>query len=664
MKYNYISSPSTDNSSGGGTNIVGSKAFSIKSIENASNRIILTLNNYDENIIGCHFALRTSNYFYDPNLILWNFDEESKKIYFDTTRPDGGNYEFTLDDDLSRPTNYLTIIEHPELGDMFIGENSVAIGEGNIAYDIDTFSAGRDNKSVGQYSFTAGRQNEASYCGATFGRKSKSGQQGFAAGYNVQGTGDMSVGFGNNNKAAGQASFVANTENKANALDSAVFGRYNEANETETFVAGTRNVANGQNSAVFGLGCISNNYDQFVQGKYNVEDADKIHIVGYGNSDTDRKNVYTLDKLGNAKFTGNINAHKLTLDADIIANGGGVFNSNTNFTKGITVTGNSEFKDKVDFYNGAQFTQPITGDTTFNGNVTVKKLIETNGEPKPSVKYIRLSKLAKYTGTSDINSEIKNKNHNDEIVHSPINYVINSNDYVKGDIVVFSSDFKYYPEEGYDVAFLLNSLKPTTMTYWAGNAEYIENAHKFHNGNGSLELTYNDLQNQHLYNNNHYYLYHKLIVDEIVAELYIDGLKLSNEYGGENWSTVDFYNCNFVKMVTPTIDNNGYFYDKEYMLWDAYVDQELDDASVILNKQMNTYNFELFQIENVKCGDTFIYDGYNFKKVNNHASNTSSPENASAKQVVYTTNKYKSGDTVDLEPGSIIITTNKGDEVL
>lgn len=285
----------------------GAKGFSIKSIESGNDgRIVmhLNVNPSDYDIEDCHFALRTSNYYYDSEKTLKICSEiYDDAIYFEDT----GGTTFNLDDDLTRPTNYVTIIEHPELGDMFIGENAFSVGEDNVAYDIDSISFGRQNKAIGQYSFTANRQNEAGYCATSFGRKNKAtGTQSLTGGAENVASGDMVIALGYRLKAIGTASFATNNENKANALDSAVFGRYNVANGNESFVAGTRNIANGDNSAVFGLGCISSYYDQFVQGKYNKEDPDKIHIVGYGTSDTDRKNIYTLDKSGNAVFGGNI----------------------------------------------------------------------------------------------------------------------------------------------------------------------------------------------------------------------------------------------------------------------------------------------------------------------------------------------------------------------
>lgn len=45
---------------------------------------------------------------------------------------------------------------------------------------------------------------------------------------------------------------------------------------------------------------------QHVQGQWNDPDSKKIHIVGWGTSNTDRKNIHTIDTYGNAAFAGTV----------------------------------------------------------------------------------------------------------------------------------------------------------------------------------------------------------------------------------------------------------------------------------------------------------------------------------------------------------------------
>lgn len=55
-----------------------------------------------------------------------------------------------------------------------------------------------------------------------------------------------------------------------------------------------------------GQGTVAAAQCQHVQGRYNAEDTEKAHIVGGGTSDTDRKNIYTMDWDGNAEFAGKV----------------------------------------------------------------------------------------------------------------------------------------------------------------------------------------------------------------------------------------------------------------------------------------------------------------------------------------------------------------------
>ncbi len=70
---------------------------------------------------------------------------------------------------------------------------------------------------------------------------------------------------------------------------------------------GTDCEAAEHNSHAGGLGTIAAGANQHVRGQYNIADHDKyVDIVGYGNSDTDRQNIYTLDKKGNAVYAGDV----------------------------------------------------------------------------------------------------------------------------------------------------------------------------------------------------------------------------------------------------------------------------------------------------------------------------------------------------------------------
>ena len=73
---------------------------------------------------------------------------------------------------------------------------------------------------------------------------------------------------------------------------------------------GTDTTAGGYASHAEGNDTIASSDYQHVQGKYNIEDTSGTyaHIVGGGTSDSDRKNIHTLDWNGNAVFSGDVTA--------------------------------------------------------------------------------------------------------------------------------------------------------------------------------------------------------------------------------------------------------------------------------------------------------------------------------------------------------------------
>jgi hypothetical protein len=88
----------------------------------------------------------------------------------------------------------------------------------------------------------------------------------------------------------------------------------------EVFNDYENNIASGEYSHVEGKDTIANGEAQHVQGKYNVEDTNNeyAHIVGGGNSDSDRKNIHTVDWQGNAWYKGTIKAGEAVEDDDLV----------------------------------------------------------------------------------------------------------------------------------------------------------------------------------------------------------------------------------------------------------------------------------------------------------------------------------------------------------
>lgn len=127
------------------------------------------------------------------------------------------------------------------------------------------------------------------------------------------GQGDNSVGShsminGSYCTATGSGSHAEGTHTSATAMASHSEGVDTTASGNLSHAEGYKTVAAGDGSHAEGYGTKASGTYQSVKGKFNVEDTENkyAHIVGGGTSDTDRKNIQTLDWNGNAEFAGDV----------------------------------------------------------------------------------------------------------------------------------------------------------------------------------------------------------------------------------------------------------------------------------------------------------------------------------------------------------------------
>jgi hypothetical protein len=101
-------------------------------------------------------------------------------------------------------------------------------------------------------------------------------------------------------------------------------GRENYALGDYSHAEGAYNETNGHASHVEGYGNVSASNYQHVEGKFNVEDNEGVyvHIVGNGDSNTNRSNAHTLDWSGNAWFAGNVMGKQANVTEQLEANNG------------------------------------------------------------------------------------------------------------------------------------------------------------------------------------------------------------------------------------------------------------------------------------------------------------------------------------------------------
>ena len=150
-------------------------------------------------------------------------------------------------------------------------------------YGAEIFNNYYQNKASGSYSHAEGQGTTASgsYSHAEGNGTTASAPYSHAQGLNTTASGNHgSHAEGHGTTASGQASH-------AEGLNTIASGHYCHAEGTGTIAAGS---------------------SQHVEGTYNIEHKGIriLHVVGNGNSDTDRSDAHTLDWEGNAWFAGNV----------------------------------------------------------------------------------------------------------------------------------------------------------------------------------------------------------------------------------------------------------------------------------------------------------------------------------------------------------------------
>lgn len=149
------------------------------------------------------------------------------------------------------------------------GKAAHAEGEGTVANGRTAHAEGRDTVASGEASHSSGKNTNATAkaAHAEGEHTTASGEQAHAEGWNTTASGGAAHAEGGDTKAIGDRSHSEGSESEAKKYASHAEGLYTKANSEA----------------------------QHVQGKYNEEDTkDKFaDIVGWGESDTQRKNIET-----------------------------------------------------------------------------------------------------------------------------------------------------------------------------------------------------------------------------------------------------------------------------------------------------------------------------------------------------------------------------------
>ena len=151
-----------------------------------------------------------------------------------------------------------------------------------------------DNYTIGEYAVALGNGTTAS------------GANSHAEGKDTTASGLCSHAEGNGTTASGVYSHTEGDSTLASGRTSHAEGSYTRAIGVYSHSEGVNSIAKGPQSHAEGYGTIAAGENQHAQGKHNIEDTENkyIHIVGNGDSSSNRSNAHTLDWDGNAWFAG------------------------------------------------------------------------------------------------------------------------------------------------------------------------------------------------------------------------------------------------------------------------------------------------------------------------------------------------------------------------
>lgn len=206
-----------------------------------------------------------------------------------------------------------------------VGEASHAEGWETEAIGEASHSEGKKAKAQGKYSHAEG--SNLDYNGKEMGNKIYSSTEIPELSGNISVAGSLSYGlmshaegsqtlaYGDCSHSEGRYSVAANKNSHAEGWNSRARGDCSHSEGADTIASGAKSHAEGEFTRAEGAQSHSEGYCTVAkgdcchaQGRYNTIDNNSkyLHIVGNGNSDSNRKNCHTIDWQGNTWYSGNL----------------------------------------------------------------------------------------------------------------------------------------------------------------------------------------------------------------------------------------------------------------------------------------------------------------------------------------------------------------------
>jgi len=301
----------------GAKNIAGGKAYKIISqIDNEDGTGQYELRTASGLELEMEYSIRTS--FSKPKVgIITAINTENDKVFVTVTNFQTAALN-TYEDEFENYSvnNYMMIVGHPELGDIEVGFNAHAEGQGCIAHDKCTHVEGRSTQVLAMFGHAEGRETIAGYAAHAEGRLSQAlGEYSHAEGHNTQASEQYGHAEGNCSRALSYASHAEGT-------NTVVRGKCSHAEGEEVIVNG--NYSHGEGFHTYALSNYAHSEGyytqasgsyQHVQGRANIIDgiSKYAHIVGNGKVNNvngtlkvERSNAHTVDWDGNAWYQGDL----------------------------------------------------------------------------------------------------------------------------------------------------------------------------------------------------------------------------------------------------------------------------------------------------------------------------------------------------------------------
>ena len=187
---------------------------------------------------------------------------------------------------------YFYVVSKPFLGVIDLGLYTTAIGFENSSNDFCAHSQGWNNKSIGKYSHTEGKQNEAYYCAHAEGSNNKSigntshteGTDNIALNSNAHAEGRYTTASGYASHAEGYGENI-NNRTVASGDGSHAEGRYTTASGKWSHAEGEKTKSIGLASHAEGLQTVAEGQASHAEGRYTYAKGVQSHAEGYGQQD-------------------------------------------------------------------------------------------------------------------------------------------------------------------------------------------------------------------------------------------------------------------------------------------------------------------------------------------------------------------------------------------